>query len=106
MAAIPTHRKVKGHEMRVNFAHLHERSIAGIDINFAVFEGRSASGTPQDNALLLTRWTIAARSLQLRVDQSALAFLQNSRPCFYGSEQLVEYLATRGVPRWNYHLDF
>jgi hypothetical protein len=91
--------------MRVNFAHVRERAAAGGDINFVVFDGRSASGSSIDNDVILTRWTSAARSLGLLIDQSALAFLQNGRIQFYGSKPLVEHLARTGLPSWTNFLE-
>jgi hypothetical protein len=91
--------------MRVNFAHVRERATSGGDINFVVFEGRSASGSSTDNDIVLHRWTSAARSLGLAVDQSALAFLQNGRIQFYGSTPLVEHLARTGLPSWTHFLE-
>jgi hypothetical protein len=91
--------------MRINFAHIRESSTSGTYIDFAVFEGRSASGLSQDNAALLTRWTISAKAQGLKVDQSALAYAENGRIRFQGSQNLVQYLAKRGVPRWTHYLD-
>ena len=91
--------------MRISMAHLRERSTSGGWINFAVFDGRSTTGTAADNAELLAQLTASARSSGLKVDQSALAFMQSGRPTFYGSKTLVDYLARVGVPRWTHTVD-
>lgn len=91
--------------MKINLAHLRERSTSGGWINFAVFDARSTSGSAGDNADLLAQLTAAARASGLKVDQSALAFSQNGRVQFYGDKPLVKYLANAGVPRWTHTVD-
>ncbi len=91
--------------MRINFAHLRQPSTSGGDINFAVFEGRSTSGTPADNDSVLARWTTAARAQGLRIDQAALAYPHNGRIMFHGSRNLVQFLAENGPPRPTHYLD-
>lgn len=91
--------------MRVKFAHLREQSTSGGWINFAVFDGRSASGSNSDNALLLAQLTARARANHLKVDQSALAFESNGRVMFYGSKNLVGYLSKFGIPQWTHEVD-
>lgn len=91
--------------MRVNFAHLRERSTAGGWISFAVFDARSTSGSDSDNADLLHQLTNRARASGLKVDQSALAFTELGRVKFFGSKNLVEYLSEAGLPRWTHSMD-
>lgn len=91
--------------MRVNLAHLREHARSGGWINFAVFEARSSSGTDNDNARLLAQLTAKARSANLRVDQSALAFMSGNRIQFFGSPPLVEYLSENGLPGWTHTIN-
>lgn len=91
--------------MRVNLAHLRERARSGGWINFAVFDARSSSGTNDDNARLLAQLTTKAKGANLRVDQSALAFMSGSRIQFFGSPPLVEYLSKNGLPDWTHSID-
>lgn len=91
--------------MNVKLAHLRERSRSGGWINFAVFDARSSSGTRDDNSRLLTQLTAKARSANLRVDQSALAFMSGDRVQFFGSPPLVEYLSKSGLPGWTHTID-
>lgn len=91
--------------MRVNLAHLRERARSGGWINFAVFDARSSSGTNDDNARLLAQLTAKAKGANLRVDQSALAFMSGSRIQFFGSPPLVDYLSKNGVPGWTHTID-
>lgn len=88
----------KEESMRVNLAHLREHARSGGWINFAVFEARSSSGARDDNAQLLAELTAKARRANLRVDQSALAFMSGGRVQFFGSPPLVEYLSESGLP--------
>lgn len=91
--------------MKVNVAHLRERSTTGGWIDFAVFDARSTSGTDDDNDALLANLTAGARSSGLKVDQSALAYSEAGQIRFYGSKNLVDYLAKAGVPRWTHQID-
>lgn len=88
--------------MKINLAHIRERSTSGGYIDFAVFDARSTSG---DNATLLAQLTAKARVSGLKIDQSALAYSQNGRIKFYGSKNLVDYLARSGLPRWTHEVD-
>jgi hypothetical protein len=89
--------------MRVNFAHLRERSRSGGWVNFAVFDARSSTGTTADNSKLLAQLTVRARTASLRVDQAALAFMSAGSLQFYGSPPLVEFLSLNGVPGWTHN---
>lgn len=91
--------------MRINFAHLRDRSTSGGYINFAVFEADANNRTNQGRSILLQQLTNEARQLNLRVDKAALAFAENGRIKFFGSSDLVSYLADYGVPRWTHYLD-
>lgn len=91
--------------MRINFAHLRERSTTGGWINVAVFDTRSASGTASDNARLLAQLTARARAAGLAVDQSALMFAQHGRQQFYGDSHLVTHLSRTGAPQCTHSLD-
>jgi hypothetical protein len=91
--------------MKINLAHIRERSTVGGWIDFAVFEARSTSLTQEANAAVLTNLTMKARHAGLKVDQAALAFEENGRLRFYGSKNLVNYLSRRGLPRWTHSID-
>lgn len=91
--------------MKINLAHLRERSTSGGWIDFAVFDAKSTSGTNSDNADLLSELTAKARESGLKIDQSALAFSQSGRTRFYGDKNLVDYLSRNGVPRWTHKID-
>lgn len=88
--------------MKVNMAHLRERSTSGGWINFAVFDAKSTTG---DNDGLLYQLTQAARAAGLQVDQSALAYKSGNRIQFYGDKNLVSYLAKGWVPRWTHQIN-
>ena len=91
--------------MRINFAHLRERSTTGGFIDFAVFEARSTVGTAEANAAVLGRLTLKARRAGLKVDKSALAYREDGRVRFFGDEDLVTFLSRRGVPQWTHSLN-
>ncbi len=87
--------------MKINLAHIRERSTSGGYIDFAVFDAKSNSG---DNATLLAQLTARARASGLKIDQSALAYSQHGRIQFYGSKNLVDHLARSGLPRWTHEI--
>lgn len=92
--------------MKIDFAHIRERSTAGGWIDFAVFGARSTSGTDTANAEVLARLTLKARAAGYKVDQSALAFNEYGRTRFYGDKNLVGYLSkSGGLPRWTHSID-
>lgn len=92
--------------MRINFAHMGERGNNGHWINFVVFDARSSSGTDDDNASLLFQLTLKARAMDLKVDQSVLAYTQHGQTRYYGDTGLVEYLSRMGPPRqWTHWLE-
>ena len=88
--------------MKINMAHLRERSTTGGWINFAVFDAKSTTG---DNAGLLHQLTMAARANGLQVDQSALAFQSGGRLQFYGDKNLVSFLSKGWIPQWTHTVD-
>jgi hypothetical protein len=90
--------------MKINLAHLRERSTSGGWINFVVFDAKSSSGD-SGNPTLLAQLTARARASGLRVDQSALAYSQHGRIRFYGTKTLVDYLSRSGVPGWTHTID-
>lgn len=91
--------------MHITLAHLRERSTSGDWVSFAVFEAKSTSGTDSGNSTFLSQLENKARAAGLKVDQSALAFLQNGRVQFYSNKHLVNYLSRSGVPQWTHKID-
>jgi hypothetical protein len=91
--------------VRINFAHLRERSTSGGFIDFVVFEANANSGTDADRDDVLADLTMRARRMGLQVDVSALAYSEHGRVRFYGDRTVVEYLAQRGVPHWTHYMD-
>ena len=91
--------------MRINFAHIQERSTTGGYIDFAVFDADATTRMNSDRDKLLVDLTMEARRQGLKIDKSALAFMENGRVKFYGTPDLVDYLENTGVSRWTHHLD-
>ena len=89
--------------MKINLAHLREKSTSGSWLSIAVFDAKSNSG---DNSALLSQLVARARAAGLRVDKAALAFRQNGRTQFYGDKNLVNVLSQRGgVSQWTHKID-
>lgn len=91
--------------MKINVAHLRERSTSGGWIDFAVFDAKSSSGGNSGNEALLQELTQKAKVAGLKVDQSALTYRQGGRIRYFGSKILVDYLSRRGIPRWTHKID-
>jgi len=91
--------------MKINLAHIRERSTTGGWIDFAVFDAKTTSGGDSGNNNLLAQLTVQARASGLKVDQSALAYKQGSQIRFYGDKSLVSYLSGNGVPHWTHTVD-
>ena len=85
--------------MTIRMAHLRDQGI-----NFAVFEADARTSTDAARSRLLADLTSRARAAGYRVDKSALAFTEFGRVQFYGTPDLVRYLAGIGVPRWTHSL--
>jgi hypothetical protein len=86
--------------MRIEMAHLRDHGI-----NFAVFGADATNHTNTERQTLLAQLVGAARRNGMRVDKAALAFQEAGQIKFFGTPDLVNYLASRGVPRWTHTLD-
>jgi hypothetical protein len=86
--------------MTIRMAHLHPQGT-----DFAVFDADASSRLDSDRARLLADLTRRGRAAGLRIDKSALAFNEGGRVRYYGTPDLVRYLASNGVARWTHSLD-
>ena len=77
--------------MKINVAHMRERSDSGGWIDFVVFDATATSRGNSVNDALLQQLTSTARIAGLKVDQSTLAYRQGGRTQFFGSKNLVNY---------------
>ena len=91
--------------MRINFAHIRERSTTGGYIDFAVFDANASSGRNEDRADLLQTLTLGARRLGLKVDISALMYSERGQIKTYGALAVVNYLEKSGIPQWTHYMD-
>ncbi len=84
--------------MQIKAAHLRHQGI-----DFAVFDADARTRMDHDRAQLLTQLVLVARTdLRWKVDKAALAFTEGSRVKFYGTPDLVRFLASTGVPAWTH----
>jgi hypothetical protein len=86
--------------MRIQMAHLRDQGI-----DFAVFAADAANHTDAGRQALLAGLVAKARGSRLQVDKAALAYQEAGRTRFFGTPDLVNYLASRGVPQWTHTLD-
>ena len=83
--------------MQINLAHIHTKGI-----DFAIFEADASTSSDSDRANILQDLTLTARRKGLKIDKSALAFVRAGEIRFYGTPDLVNYLARSGVPNWTH----
>lgn len=85
--------------MQFNIAHINIQGqhclICGAD---------APEGTDRARNAVLAQLVAAARAKNLRVDKSALAYSEHGRLKFYGTPDLVKYLASNGLPIWTHTL--
>jgi hypothetical protein len=86
---------------KISLAHLSIQNQ-----NVVVFGADAPSRLRSDRAELLQQLTVAAQA-KLRVDKAALAFVEAGRTKFFGSDDLVKYLARGGFSGgWTHTIDF
>lgn len=85
--------------MKVNIAHINIQ-----DQDCLICDANAKDYTDSTRDTLLAQLTAAAHAQNLRVDKSALAFNEYGRLKFYGSADLVAFLANNGLPRWTHTL--
>lgn len=83
--------------MKVKLTHLHTQGI-----DFAVFDADARIDSDAARANVLRELTVAARNAGLKIDKSALAFVRLGKIQFYGTPDLVNYLANQGLPCWTH----
>lgn len=87
--------------MKIQLAHLRDQGI-----NFAVFAADAPSRTNSARDELLWDLTRRARASGLAVDKAALAYSEGGRQRFYGTPDLVRYLASAGgISRWTHTIE-
>lgn len=87
--------------MQINLAHLR---VQGID--FFVFDANATSGTDSGRGELLAELVAEANRAGLRGSKGALAYTEAGRLRFYGTPDLVRYLAANpSAIRWTHTLD-
>lgn len=83
--------------MKINLAHI---NIQGV--NCAVFEANSNSHNHSGRSDVLQQLTVAARHQGLRIEKSVLAYRECGKLRFFGTPDLVKYLANGSTPRWTH----
>jgi hypothetical protein len=83
----------------ISMAHV---NIQGLSC--AIFDADSTTHTDQARNALLARLTLATQQQGLRVEKAALAFVEFGQLRFFGSPDLVRYLARAGLPRMTHTL--
>ena len=88
--------------MKIDVAHYNVQGI-----NVAVFQADARTDRDTDRAAVLADLTTKARRNGLRVEKAALVYSQHGQLQFYGTNDLVKYLADGGFDTlcWTHTLD-
>lgn len=86
--------------MTIKFAHLRDQGI-----DFAVFDADSTCRSNGGRTNLLADLTLRAHLSGLRVEKSALAFMEFGKVTYFGAPDLVRYLSSGWIPFWTHTLD-
>ncbi len=79
-------------------------SLNYLGTDFIVFDADHPSRQDSERAELLTRLRSLATACGFKTDLAALAFRENNQNRFYGSPELVAFLAKTGLPGWTHRL--
>ena len=85
--------------MTIHFAHLREQGI-----DFAVFAADSKDHSRSGREQTLADLVVRTRASGLKIDTAALAYEEHGRTCYFGTPDLVQFLANNGVPGWTHTL--
>ncbi|HAN91179.1 MAG TPA: hypothetical protein DCQ33_03755 [Nitrospira sp.] len=86
--------------MTIRMAHLREQGV-----DFVVFDADARIGTDTARAALLFQLTAKARMSRCKVDKAALQYVSGGQLQFYGTPDLVDFLASvGGVDHWTHQL--
>jgi hypothetical protein len=91
--------------MRIEFAHLQERSTTGRLVDFAIFHAKANNNTDSARNAWLSQLTFAARSIGRKVDVSALVYDEHGQIKTWGHPFVLDYLSKRGVPRPTHYVE-
>jgi hypothetical protein len=86
--------------MKINLAHYRIQNV-----DCALFEANARIGTDSERTKVLAELTTRARRSGLHIDKSVLAYAESGRVHYYGTRDLVQYLAQRPLPAWTHTLD-
>jgi len=86
--------------MQIRVAHLR---LQGQSI--AVFAADATAGSSTARSDVLARLARKARASGLRVDKAVLRFMEGGRITYFGSPDLVRYLANSGLHQWTHWID-
>jgi hypothetical protein len=86
--------------MQVEIAHLRTQGI-----DFVVFNADARDHSNESRSQLLGRLMVQTRRNGLKVDKAALAYTEGGQTKYFGTPDLVRYLANNGVRRWTHRLD-
>jgi hypothetical protein len=92
--------------MKIEFAHLREKSTTGEMVDFAVFFAQANSDTDAAREEWLSQLVVAARAVGRKVDAAALVYEDGNRIKWWGHPFVVDYIERFGIPEPNYFVQF
>lgn len=89
--------------LNIRFALLDLPLITGQWVTITVFDAMATDG---EQAKLLGHLVEAAKlQTGIQAELSALGYMQDGVPTYYGDEDVVKYLQKHGVPTWTHELE-
>lgn len=92
--------------MRIEFAHLRERSTTGQMVDFAVFHAKANGNTDADRQRWLSELILRARQVGRKVDVAALVYEEGNEIRWWGHPFVGDFINKVGVPSPNYYVEF
>jgi len=92
--------------MRIEFAHLRQRSTTGQMVDFAVFHAKANGNTDADRQRWLSELGNSSSSSRRKVDVAALVYQEGTQMTWWGHPFVGDFINRLGVPSANYYVKF
>jgi len=89
--------------LKIRFALLDLPLMSGQWVSITVFD---ATATDGEQAKLLSNLVEEAKlQTGIEAELSALGYVQDGAPMYYGADDVVQYLQKHGVPEWTHQIE-
>lgn len=89
--------------LNIKFAFMELPLVSGQWVSITVFDAMATDGEQAKllNSLVEAAWLQTG----IRAELSALGYVQDGAPRFYGEHEVVSYLEKYGVPEWGHRIE-